>query len=260
VLRRLARAGIAVPPGVCVPADVHRRAMEEALPSDALDALLSRLPEAGARLELERVSNALEVPRPLAEELRAAVRRAVGPGTVAVRSSAPGEDTSGASFAGVYTSLLDVPQGRLARAVVACWASLWSEAATAYSTRRGRPAGAAAMPVLIQAMIRAEAAAVVFTGDRAGTASRVSMELVRGPAPPLVDGAAMPDWIELAGAALEPIAVERGADGIEADLACARPLAEAALDVEALLGRPVDLEAAYADGAWWILQARPITA
>ncbi len=86
------------------------------------------------------------------------------PARVAVRSSCVGEDSSHASFAGQYKTLLNVdPSRELARAVSEVWQSAHSSAALAYRERLGLEASSSKMAVLIQAMLPAEVAGVLFT-------------------------------------------------------------------------------------------------
>ena len=102
---------------------------------------------------------------------------------VAVRSSAVGEDSAEATFAGQQETVLWV-RGAAAvfDAVVRCWASLYSPAAVAYRARLGDHAPEPAMGVTVQAMVDAEVAGVLFTcnpisGDRSMVAINASWGL-----------------------------------------------------------------------------------
>ena len=85
-----------------------------------------------------------------------------------VRSSALGEDSASASFAGQLDSIADVTsEDGLARALRRCWASRWSARVLAYERHRQRPL--AGMGVIVQEQIRASLSGVMFTANPAGT-------------------------------------------------------------------------------------------
>jgi rifampicin phosphotransferase len=271
-LRRLARAGCPVPPGFCLTADAHRRHLEQTAlapsHSDLADAMRSH-------------------PLPTAVELALASAVATLVGTeadvlLAVRSSAVGEDGNAASFAGQYVSVLGVRADAVGDAVRACWASLYSATAVEYRSRLEALPFELGMPVLVQRLVPAEVAAVAFSADPVdGCDDRIVLNVARGLGPPLVSGAISADTIEFDKATLEPRVVEKGSagvwmgvrdgavvtadppaarDGMAVSLDVAAQLAELCLDACAVLGFAVDLEAAYAAGRWWVVQARPITA
>src|SRR3990170_2704807 len=133
------------------------------------------------------------------DQLRALVapayeRLAEGNGRrVAVRSSAVGEDSADASFAGQHDTFLDV-QGidGLVEAVMKCWASLGNERAVAYRKEKGVAAGA--MPVLVQRLVPATASAVAFSADPlTGERGVVRINVASGLGEGLVSGAVTPD-------------------------------------------------------------------
>jgi len=228
----LAAEGFAVPAGVVV----TTRAFDEAL-ADALT-----------------LGRPVRVPA----DVLAALAEAVRPwGSVAVRSSAVAEDLAGASYAGLYTSVLDVPAepAALAAAVEQCWASARSELVAGYAGPRHTPG----MAVLVQTMVAATVAGVAFTADPVtGERDVVVLDAVPGVAARLVGGEVTPDrWVvraeraERAAGAREPAALDA-----ESALAVARM-------ARAVAGRwpaPQDIEWALAGGEPVLLQARPITA
>ena len=92
--------------------------------------------------------------------------RALGGGRVAVRSSATAEDLPGAAFAGLQDTFLNISgEPELLDAVRRCWASLWSDRAVAYRERRGIPHEQVTMAVVVQRMVDAEVAGVLFTAN-----------------------------------------------------------------------------------------------
>ncbi len=126
-LARLMAAGVPVPPGWVITADV------QALGADQQAAILAEL---ATRL------------RPLG-------------GRFAVRSSAAIEDGARGAAAGVFESRLGIAPAALADAVRAVWASAESELARAYVAARGL--GPAAMAVIVQQQAEGERWGVLYT-------------------------------------------------------------------------------------------------
>jgi phosphohistidine swiveling domain-containing protein len=241
-LARLRRDGFPVPDGVVLIADALDHALAEAgLPAD---------------VSAEAVA-AIDVPAEIAAGLREAVRR--WPGTpLAVRSSGTEEDLASASYAGLYTTVLDVTgEDRLLDAVRQCWASAFGELVRSYRTEP--EGGAARMAVLVQPMVSVRAAGVAFTADPVtGDRGAVVVEAVRGLGEPLVSGAVSPEkWVVRGGA------VSRRTTGPEdaIDAEVARAIAELARQLEQhQQSGPQDIEWALSGGEVVLLQARPATA
>ncbi len=88
-----------------------------------------------------------------------------------MRSSANAEDLPGASFAGQYSSFLNVRgEAELLKAVRECWASLWNERAVSYRRKHGignrdLAHGVLAHGVLVQRLIPAEMSGILFTAN-----------------------------------------------------------------------------------------------
>ena len=195
----------------------------------------------------------------LPEDLDAHYQR-IGAGRVAVRSSASGEDSSEASFAGQYETVLNVEGGEALRtAVEDCLRSVETARAVAYRDEKTSQAQVS-MNVVVQQMVDARAAGVLFTVNPV-TARRdqVVIDAVSGLGEALVSGHATPDhWLlsrdgrvldqELQGA--EPVLTD---DEVSV-------LLEGGLRAEAQCGAPIDMEWAIdrAGKLQW-LQARPIT-
>ena len=85
---------------------------------------------------------------------------------VAVRSSATAEDLPGASFAGQQDTYLNVVGvDAVLDAVRRCWASLWTDRAVAYRADAGIPHAGTQLAVVVQRMVDAQVAGVLFTAD-----------------------------------------------------------------------------------------------
>lgn len=229
---------------------------------------LGRLAAAGFRvpdafvIPVDRTSGLESVP-PESESFAAVLgayrRLAPGDGAVAVRSSAVGEDSAGASFAGQHTTVLDVcGEEPLANAIRDCLASLYSEAAVAYREKSGSTEPAR-MAVVVQRMVPAEAAGVAFSIDPlTGDTNRVVVEAVAGLGEQLVSGQIEADRMVLARNSLEVLESHfAGTPVLTEELA--REAGRAVLAAEEAFGSPQDIEFAWAEGTLWTLQSRPVT-
>jgi pyruvate,water dikinase len=276
-LGALTRAGLRVPPGVCVTTAAYDRFVDRAGLRAKLHMELGRKPFETMRWE-EIWDAALRLrgaflAAPLPAEVAAAIRTALaGLGAdepLAVRSSAVGEDAPGRSFAGLHESIVGVRGvDAVLDAVRVVWASLWSDAALLYRHELALDPMRSRMAVVVQIVVGADRAGVAFGRDpRTPAADHAVVEAVPGPCSDLVDGAVDPDrWIlarttgrvlewrpgareETVGARL-PLLARTELDGILAALH----------GVESLVGWAPDLEWAMRSDELTLLQARPITA
>src|SRR5437879_1549944 len=113
---------------------------------------------------------------------------------VAVRSSAIGEDSGDASFAGQHETVLDVGGvDAIVDALLECWRSVYSERATAYRKQRGI-AGTPRIAVLVQLMVPADASAIAFSADPvSGARDVVVVNAARGLGDAIASGTITPD-------------------------------------------------------------------
>ncbi|CAJ0807277.1 Prodigiosin synthesizing transferase PigC [Ralstonia psammae] len=137
-LGRMARLGVPVPDGVVLAADASRgRRRADAVPDTVLAAIAEALAARGWQ----------NIP-------------------LAVRSSAPQEDSAQRSFAGIHETRLNVIGAQaMAEAVRAVWDSAHAPQALAYRERFGIDTTDLAMAVVIMPMLPAVAAGIAFTGD-----------------------------------------------------------------------------------------------
>jgi pyruvate,water dikinase len=114
---------------------------------------------------------------------------------VAVRSSATAEDGEAASFAGAQDTHLWIRGAAdVRRHVVRCWASLFTPAAISYRARLGLGHVGHAMAVVVQEMVDAQSAGVMFSLDPlTGDPSQITIESTFGLGLPLVGGEITPD-------------------------------------------------------------------
>jgi len=206
-LGELTRAGIAVPPGFVVRTAAFEeflRVLEESAP---LRARVEQL-AAGNLEQIRAVAGELQArvrgadfPQALSAELLAAhagLLARSGCNDVAVRSSATTEDASDASFAGLqdtYLWVADAP--RMLERVRDCWASLYSVESISYRRDRGIAESEVAMAVVVQSMVEARAAGVMFTrSPTTGDRSVITIEGAWGLGSAVVGGEVTPDrWV-----------------------------------------------------------------
>jgi pyruvate, water dikinase len=203
-----------------------------------------------------------------------------GGGPRAVRSSAVGEDSAGASFAGAHCTVLGVcdPEAVVA-AVRRVHASADAPQARAYRAQLGL--GPARMGVVVQELVPADVAGVLFTRNPVTGAAERVIEASWGLGEAVVAGLVVPDRyrLDVRGRVLErvtgekDVAVRAGPGGAreiavddaevhapcldDAQLAELHALAEAC---DAVYGTgDHDIEFAFHAGAVFLLQRRPIT-
>jgi pyruvate,water dikinase len=171
-------------------------------------------------------------------------------GPVAVRSSAIGEDSADASFAGLHATLLNVRGlDAVLDAIALCRASLANSAA--YRERMG---GGEAMGVVVQEMVDAEIAGVMFTcSPLTGDPSVVAIDAAPGLGDAVVAGEVTPEHF-----VLSKVTGERLKGGGCLDDARLAELLELGKRVERHFGAPQDIEFAFA-GELFVLQSRPVT-
>lgn len=241
------RAGLPVPPGIALPASLVDRVAGGDV--DALTAILA----------------CTHLPK----------------GRLAVRSSAIGEDSSDASFAGQHLTRLNVFEPTLADAVCAVWESARSDSALAYRAKRGI-SDPPAIGVVIQKLVEPVAAGVLFTRDPITGTDETWIEAAWGLGEAVVNGSVSPDRYRLdrSGKLLDQVIGikdvkiwfddEAGTSEVPVDqhlqgapcldrqhLAALHALADRCRMV---WGADLDLEwAVDADNAVYLLQSRPIT-
>jgi pyruvate,water dikinase len=195
----------------------------------------------------------------LPDDLEAQYER-IGGGKVAVRSSAIGEDSTDASFAGQYETVLNVEGvDALRKAIEQCVQSLDNVRATAYRSEQTE-LRETDMSIVVQQMVDARAAGVLFTANPVNARrDQVVIDAVAGLGEALVSGHATPDhWIVRRDGSVDWQEVQ----GSEAVLSAAeiQALLDGAVDAETRYGTPIDMEWAIdRSGRIRWLQARPIT-
>lgn len=289
-LARLASAGLSVPTGYHVTTEAYRRFV-------AANDLQPRIADTVARVDVSHpetlavASQAITqlfmeatIPTKIADAVTQAYAALPGHSpAVAVRSSATAEDLPTASFAGQQETYLNVSgAAAVLEATRRCWASLWTARAIDYRARLNIPVADVALAVVVQVLVPAEASGILFTANPVnGRRDQMVVNASWGLGEAIVGGAVTPDTLALDKASGIVIARETAEKNVQTvqvdggvqeqpvpanlrrapvlDAKQAAELARLGNQIEALYGMPMDIEWAWADGKFAIVQARPIT-
>jgi pyruvate,water dikinase len=290
-LARLVTAGLPVPDGFHVTTAAYRRFVAE---NDLQPGILAALEQADVSqpATLEAASQNIgelfagaQTPPDVAGAVALAYAALAGRDpVVAVRSSATAEDLPEASFAGQQDTFLNVEgYGEVLEAVKRCWASLWTARAIGYRMHHRIDQEAVSLAVVVQVLVPAEAAGILFTANPVtGRRDQAMISAAWGLGEAVVGGLVTPDALTVdkaSGAVLErqiadkQVMTARVNGGTEEqpvpaelrrapvlDDEGAAGLVRLGVQIERLYEMPMDIEWALADGALAIVQARPITA
>ncbi len=284
--------GLPVPDGFAVTADGARYFISENGLEDTITKLLSRLdPEDAEALDAtcrtlqDNIRNA-PVPASLASAILQAyqsLENRTGPNVlISLRSSAIGEDTE-ASFAGQFTTVLNVRRDNLLEAYKTVLASKYSPRAVWYRWQRGLEDADMPMAVAGLVMIRPKSSGVMYTRDLSDPeGDRLEVSAVWGLGEELVSGQTVPDSFKVdrqkrkvtsrtisrkerrlvglseGGTRIEEVPETEREQPALTDEAVLR-LADYGLRLETFFGRPQDVEWAQdLEGKLFILQSRPL--
>ncbi|WP_461174141.1 PEP-utilizing enzyme [Arthrobacter sp. Z1-9] len=285
------RAGLPVPPGFVLTTAAYSQFIDANNLTAGIQELAALPPDAtpqayeDASGRITAMFRTGTVPAEIAAELGAAYGHLGNRETaVAVRSSATAEDLASASFAGQQETSLNVRgMVELSAAVIDCWASLWTARAMAYRAREGVGPEEVRLAVVIQQMVEAEAAGVMFTANPAnGRNDQTVISAAWGLGEAVVSGTVTTDDVMVdagtgsvvsrrtadkdvmtvyagKGTREQPVAAARRHEPVLDDRAAAE-LAGYGKRITDHFGAPQDIEWARAGGKFFILQSRPITA
>jgi rifampicin phosphotransferase len=287
-LARLASLGLPVPNGFHITtaayddfiADHRLEApirQQLATLSDPADEATSQVASA-----IEGLITSHKIPSAIAADIERAYQH-LGSPRVAVRSSATTEDLPEASFAGQQESFLNISGiDQLLEAVRRCWASLWTARAISYRMQHQIQPDKISLAIVVQELIDAEAAGIVFTADPVtGDDTTIEINAAWGLGEAVVGGRVTPDTTSVdrdsrrimrtvintktimtqssdAGTTEVPVAQELQSAPAVTDQQALR-LADLALMVEEIVKDPVDIEWCRKGDQLFLLQARPIT-
>lgn len=288
-LAEMERRGIPVPETLCIPAEAYERYVSVTGLRERILLELSRKDFGNMRweelwdasLRIRNMFLRTPIPGNLATVLSESLVARFQEKSVAVRSSAPGEDSDTLSFAGVHESFVNVTGIEdILKRIRLVWASLWSDAALLYRRDLGLDVRNSSMAVVVQEMVIGDRSGVAFSRSP-NESSQAVIESVYGLNQGLVDGTVEPDrWIvdratgevtshvsaardrvlvaESKGVRLKPLPEE---------MALRPPLTTEEVKtvfdtikrLEAIFGRPQDVEWTWGAEGLVVLQSRPIT-
>lgn len=208
-LGELTRAHIAVPPGFVVTTEGFERVLAELEKENPIRPRVEALSLEnlrGIRLlseELRSRVNSAPLPEDVCADIAAAHGELCGSdpgGPLAVRSSATSEDCEAASFAGAQDTYLWVKGAEsVLQCVRSCWASLYSVPSISYRRKDGTPEKGVAIAVVVQKMVDARSAGVMFTrSPLTGDRSVITIESAWGLGSAVVSGEVTPDRFAIA--------------------------------------------------------------
>ena len=290
-LAKLANAGLPVPGGFHITTEAYRafvsannlqKAIHEAL--QAVDPARPATLETASQT-IKALFDQAKIPGELANAIVSAYTALPGSNpAVAVRSSATAEDLPGASFAGQQETYLNISgAGEVLQAVQKCWASLWTARAIGYRARQGIGEEAVALAVVVQLLVDAEAAGILFTANPLnGNHDEAMINAAWGLGEAVVGGVVTPDTLMIntsTGNVIHRETAEKRVMTVRTEMGTQEQVVPAALQtvpvlsddqaaelarlgaqIEALYEMPMDIEWTLCDGAFAIVQARPITA
>jgi phosphohistidine swiveling domain-containing protein len=203
--------------------------------------------------------------------------------TFAVRSSALGEDSAQASFAGEFESLLNqATDEQIRQAIGRVYRSRYNERVKNYTAVKGMQA-AHQVGVVVQQMAPAESSGVLFTANPiSGRRDQAVVNAAWGLGETVVSGQVTPDTLTLdkeSGQVLERRTADKSVmsvtqaygtreRSVPQDKRQARVLSDEQAaklvnlgkEIETLMGMPLDIEWVHSGQKFYIVQARPITA
>lgn len=186
----------------------------------------------------------------------------LGAEKVSVRSSAVAEDSSSASWAGQLETYLNVTKENLMDSIKKCWQSINSDRVRSYIKDQNLSADQLKVAVVVQTMVKAQSAGVMFTVNPVSAdKNEMMIESVLGLGESLVQGEVTPDNFIISKSKMEIIAkdLQKIEDPSVSDENIMK-LVEIGKKIEEYYGRPQDIEWAIdQENKIWILQSRPIT-
>ena len=258
-LGELINIGMPVPPGFVITTPAY----EEIAKKSRLEKSITK--------ELKKNKNGDTIRKmilqtPVPGEIEKVIKNAfakLGANEVAVRSSATVEDLAGAAFAGQQDSYLNIKQNELIDAIKKVWASLWSKRAIAYRDRLGIDQTTVKIAVVVQKMINAEIAGVLFTANViTGARDEMVINASPGLGEAVVSGKVIPDHFVLKKSFFgwQFTEQKQGKPKSNINKRALGKLANLGKTIQNHFGAPHDIEWAWANKKMFIVQSRPITA
>lgn len=295
-LGEMTQAGIPVPPGFVILSSVFDKFLIEADLVQEIDSVLHSVNNQeihtvdDASEKIKGMIMAADMPVPISREIEANFKK-LGAEFVAVRSSATAEDSADAAWAGQLESYLNTTEKEVLENVKKCWASLFTPRAIFYRFEKfGKKTHLQkiSVAVVIQKMVNSEKSGIAFsvhpvTQDY----NQLIIEAGFGLGEAIVSGAVTPDSyvveklprrildinVSTQDRALYRAATPSAEHGLNEWRTVPEPqassqvltgeqilaLSELILKIETHYGFPCDIEWAYEQEKFYIVQSRPIT-
>ncbi len=272
-LARLAAVGLPVPPGFHITTAAYRYFVTENGLQEQILATVSAV-TADQPTSLEEASRKIgwmfaqgSMPAEIATAIRQAYVALGGDDlSVAVRSSATAEDLPDLSFAGQQETYLNMRgEAMVLDAIKRCWASLWTARAIGYRARAGIAHEEVSLAVVVQELVLADAAGILFTANPlTGERDQVMINAAWGLGEAIVSGQVTPDTVVVdrasgtiiaqhisekevmtvcspEGTSEEPVPVGKRTSAVLTAVQAAQ-LARIGVRIEDLYGQPMDIE------------------
>jgi pyruvate,water dikinase len=287
-LGAMAKEGFPIPPGYVITSEVYRKFIEQTEIKSQIQDILADLDVENTE-ELQQASDEIKnlfLNQQVSEEFKNVFFEAFNTLKdndelyTAVRSSATAEDLPEASFAGQQETYLGVDQKNYIKAIIKCWASLFTARSIYYREKNNFDHMDVAIAVIVQKLIDADVAGVAFSKHPSTGEDKIMIEAGFGLGETVVSGSITPDdyivdpeeWnIENKKISEQRFQVVRtGNESKEIDVPQNKrdhqklpddkiiKLAKIVKKIEEFYGQGQDIEWAYTDKLY-ILQSRPIT-
>ena len=287
-LGAMLKIGLSVPEGFVITTGSYKKFVTKNIINSEISALLTEL-DNNNQENLEKVAVKIkklfdqgEIPRDILIEIDRAYED-IGSPAVAVRSSATAEDLPGTSFAGQYNTYLNVKgKDQLHHSIKNCWASLWNLRALSYRMKQNIDHEGLAHGVVIQKLISAEKSGILFTTNPVnGRRDQILLNSSWGLGEAIVGGEVTPDqWVvdkksriitaeNIAYKDVMTIQKEVGTKNVAVPVEKHEvstlnqdevfTLLELGNKAEKHFGSPQDIEWAFNEGTFYLIQSRPIT-
>jgi phosphoenolpyruvate synthase/pyruvate phosphate dikinase len=287
-LGEMTRTGISVPPGFVILASAFEKFLEETDLNVEIDSILDSVDHKemhtieGASEKIKALILQAEMPKDIAKEIQRFFKN-LNAKYVAVRSSATAEDSASAAWAGQLESYLNTTEENLLENVKKCWASLFTPRAIFYRFEKDLHKQKISVAVVVQKMVESEKSGIAFsvhpvTQDK----NQLIIEAVFGLGEAIVSGQITPDSYVVekkprriidkniqaqsrglyraknGGNEWRDIPKEQREKQVLSDKEILE-LSEIILRIENHYDYPCDIEWAFENRKFYIVQSRPIT-
>jgi len=286
-LGEMINSGIPVPDGYVVLADTFEEFIKETDLIQEIDAILDEVDHKSvhtvdeASEKIQTLIKNAEMPQSIADEILSSFET-LDSEFVAVRSSATAEDGADHAWAGQLDSYLNITKEGVLEKVQECWASLFTPRAIFYRFEKGLNTTKISVAVVVQKMVNSELSGIAFsvhpiTEDR----NQLIIEAGLGLGESIVSGSITPDAyvVEKEPRNILDINIEEqkrglfrksngGNEWIDLDKKGKEQaltedqiteLSDLIIKIENHYGFPCDIEWAYENNEFFIVQSRPIT-